>query len=117
MLPSTPQVTVGPGGRVRFAVFDAADGRRSQTWTVLTDRNDLDAYLLARSMGHVWHMSLHPTGDWHSTFTEYGAAFFLPGGGSRHFDTWRCPAEFAPGSHRSVEVVFPDSSRAPFRPE
>lgn len=100
---------VKPGKAARFAVIDSTDRRRSMTWTVITAKRTLDVYIMARCMGHLWKMSLHKTGDWHSGFTEAGAQHFIPDAKTRHFDHWSAPETFAPGFHRSVQIVVPDS--------
>jgi hypothetical protein len=106
---SAPVLTVGPGQRLRFFVIDAADGRRSMTWTVKTEKNSLDAYVWARSMGAIWKISLHESGNWYAGYHGLGIDRFVASGAGRHFDKWRRPDEFQPGFHRSIEVVFPDS--------
>jgi len=100
---------IKPGKSVRFAVIDAADGRRSMTWEVVTAKHTQDVYVMARSMGHVWKYSLHQKDDWHYGFTEVGAQRFLPGAPSRHLDEWKRPEAFAPGFHRSIQIVVPDA--------
>jgi hypothetical protein len=113
VVPSAPVLTVGPGERVRFYVHDAADGRRSMTWTVKTERNTLDAYVFARAMGAIWKFSLHESGDWYAGYHGLGVDRFVAPGASRHFDKWRRPDDFHPGFHRSIEVVCPDSELRP----
>jgi hypothetical protein len=78
------------------------------TWTVRTSKNSLDAYVWARSMGAVWKISLHASGDWHAGFMGAGIDKFVPPGTSSYFDEWRRPDDFHPGFHRSIEIVVPD---------
>jgi len=101
-------VVVKPGDAARFTVIDAADGRRSMSWCVVTAKNTLDVMVMARCMGRFWHASLHESGEWHYGFTEAGAERFIPGAESRHFQTWKQPEAFAPGFHRSIQIVVPD---------
>jgi hypothetical protein len=102
-------IVAKPGKPVRFAVIDATDGRRSMTWEVVTAKNTLDVYVMARSMGHVWKYSLHESDDWYTGFTESGAQRFVPDALSRHIDKWRRPEAFAPGFHRGLQIVAPDA--------
>jgi hypothetical protein len=99
---------IDPGGELRFAVVDAGDGRRSMTWTIKTSKNSLDVYAWARSMGAIWKISMHQSGDWFAGYHDLGIERFVAPGASRHFDKWRRPDEFHPGFHRSIEIVFPD---------
>jgi hypothetical protein len=103
------QTPVKPGDPARFAVIDAADGRRAMSWTVVTAKHTLDVFVMARCMGHIWKISLHESGDWHAGFTEAGAQRFIPQAETRHFRSWKQPAPFAPGFYRSVQIVAPDS--------
>ena len=102
-----PRVSVGPGGRVRFAVF-APDGRRSMAWTVGTTRRTRDVYVTARPLGGTWKMSLHQSGRWNSGLTAERAGAMASPIPDRHWDRWQAPAELAPGIRRSVELLFPD---------
>lgn len=113
-LASAPLLTVGPGEPVRFFVLDAADSRRSMTWTVKTSKNSLDVYVWARSMGAIWKVSMHESGDWYAGFHGLGIDRFVAPGATRHFDKWRRPDDFYPAFHRSIEIVFPDSELRAF---
>lgn len=111
---SEPLVAVGPGERVRFAVF-ADDDRRSTDWAVWTSRHTRDAYLSVRRLSGTWKISLHRSGSWQIGFTdEFVTKSALPLA-NRHLDIWQMPRELTAGLRRSVEVVFPDSELRPWQ--
>lgn len=94
---------------IRFGVGDGL--RRAATWKCWalkgTGRNDV--YLACRELGGALKASLHESGQWHVAFDRQFLERNAARGEwpTRFMETWKRPAELAPGFTLAFRIVTP----------
>lgn len=112
-----PPLWIERGGTLRWRVHSAERDRFSSSWTIWTTKNSPDAYVAQRRLGDQLKISLHQSGEFHTSFINNERSIAWQGtieGGSRHLDEWQRPPQFVDGWTRLVEVVFPESELRAF---
>jgi len=100
---------------LRFGIRDDPD-HRSATWKLWTDgaTGKSDAYLASRSLGGSLKASLHQSGNWHYAHSprsfEDRVKGVVPTLPTRFVETWRRPAEIAPGVTLAFRILTPSSA-------
>jgi len=100
---------------LRFGIRDDPD-RRSATWKLWTDgsQGKSDVYLACRSLGGSLKASLHESGNWHYAHSLRSFEERVKRTGSHSpnpfVDTWRRPAEIAPGVTLAFRILTPASA-------